>query len=107
MDYDHDEAAEPQEQGINDVHGLPDPNGPVQPMTDQSPPSPSWRRRLVGLGLGGLGVGFVVMAFAPATCTGATRASRLKWQEKQDLINQAINEQDVDGQCDELPSEPQ
>ena len=97
MPHESDERLDREQQRIDN---LPDPNGPVQPVPNQEPTSPDWRRQLAGLVLGGLGVGVVIAAFAPASCAGATRSSRLKWQEQQTLINQAINEQTADGESD-------
>ncbi|WP_425397722.1 hypothetical protein [Aeoliella sp.] len=100
MDY-RDDERESRERGIHDPIGLPDPNGPVMPVTNQTPPRFSLRQLLAGVGFGCVGLALIVPALQSTTCAGATRSSRLKWQKQQALIDQAISEQAPDGQAEQ------
>lgn len=79
-----------------DKNQLPDPNGPVAPITNTGSTSFSLKQLLAGVGFGCVGLGLLGPALMSGSCAGATRSSRLNWQEQQEQINQAISEQTVD-----------
>jgi hypothetical protein len=97
MDYDLNDDEQGSDEGrYIDQHELPDPNGPVAPITNTGSTSFSLKQLLAGVGFGCLGLGLLGPALMSGSCAGATRSSRLNWQEQQEQIHQAISEQTVD-----------
>ena len=90
---------------LSALHDLPDPNGPVKPVVEPKPRKSRVLRRVVGVGVGCVGVAILAPAFTGGTCSGATRTSRLEWQNRQAQIDLAIGEQTTETEAGPLPAD--
>jgi hypothetical protein len=70
---------------------------PPTPLGFEAEPEPaSWfGKGLLLLGVAGAGV-FVLISGSMTTCMGATRSAKLKWQERELEIEQAVRDANIE-----------
>ena len=83
----HPEHEEPRAHADGDV---PQPSGPPVPVEQSKSPVTAAVTTLTLLAAGGMG--FVLIADLATPCVGATRSSRLQWEQRQVEIDRAIEE---------------
>ena len=89
----NEEPLSPQEESLPEANRV-DPNGPPRPAQ-----GPNWVRGAITT-VGCLAVGGVLFSMCGVTANrtpGATRSSKLKWEERERQIDEAIQKDQNDG----------
>ncbi len=87
---------------VDGAQDVPDPSGPVSPVPFTNKRAVSLRTWLANIGLGCVGLGLILPLMRASSCAGATRSSRIEFQNRNATIDSILEQEQQDDLADRV-----